>query len=207
FPERRNDTSVVAMKWEELSLPLHISVANMADLYVAQIRNELRTTPGFDWRGWQQAALYALQNHHPSEALEWAQAATDPKGTGQENFNTLATLAEAYAANGKTAEAKAMRDKALHHPTATAIDIHQFARQLMASGKKDDALEVFQLNAKLHPDTWPVNWGLARGYAALGKYPDALKYAKMALPQAPDEANKKNVEGAIQKLAQGLDIN
>ena len=136
-----------------------------------------------------------------------AQAATDPKGTGQENFNTLATLAEAYAANGKTAEAKATRDKALHHPTATAIDIHQFARQLMASGKKDDALEVFQLNAKLHPDTWPVNWGLARGYAALGKYPDALKYAKMALPQAPDEANKKNVEGAIQKLAQGLDIN
>jgi len=207
FPERKNDTAVVAMKWEELSLPLHISVANMADLYVAQIRNELRTTPGFDWRGWQQAALYALQTHHPSEALEWAQAAANPKGSGQENFNTLATLAEAYAANGKTAEAKAARDKALNHPTADAVDVHQYARQLMAAGKKDEALEVFQLNAKLHPDTWPVNWGLARGYAALGKYPDALKYAKMALPQAPDEANKQNVEGAIQKLAQGLDIN
>ena len=207
FTERKNDGAVVALKWEELALPLHLAVPNMADLYIAQMRNELRTTPGFDWRGWQQAAVYALQNRHPSEALEWAQASTDPKGTGQENFNTLATLAEAYAANGRTAEAKATRDKAVNHPTATAIDIHQFARQLMAGGKKDEALEIFQLNAKLHPNAWPVNWGLARGYSAVGKYPDALKYAKMALPQAPDEANKKNVEGAIQKLAQGQDIN
>jgi tetratricopeptide (TPR) repeat protein len=208
FPERRNDNAVVALKWEELSLPLHITVPNMTDLYIAQIRNELRTEPGFDWRGWQQAALYALQNRHPAEALEWANVAVNgANGTGQANFNTLATLSEAYAANGKTAEASATRDKALNHPTATVLDIHQYARQLMAAGKKDDALAVFQLNAKLHPNTWPVNWGLARGYSAVGKYPDALKYAKLALPQAPDEGNKRNIEGAIKKLEQGQDIN
>jgi hypothetical protein len=207
FTERKNDSAVLALKWEELALPLHITVPNMSDLYIAEIKNELRSTPGFDWRGWQQAAMYALQTKHPAEALEWAQAAADPKGSGQENFNTLATLAAAYSANGKTAEAKAARDKALNHPTATALDVHQYARQLMAAGKKDEALEVFQINAKLHPNTWPVNWGLARGYAAVGNYPDALKYAKIALPQAPDDANKKLIEGSIQKLAQGQDIN
>lgn len=208
FTERKNDSATVALEWEELALPLHIAVPNMTDLYIAQIREELRTTPGFDWRGWTQAAVYALQNKRPAEALEWAETAVNgPNGTGQANFNTLATLAEAYAANGKTAEAKATRERALNHPTATVLDIHQYARQLMAGGKKDEALAVFELNAKLHPNAWPVNWGLARGLAANGKFPDALKYAKLALTQAPDEANKKNIESSIQKLAQGQDIN
>ena len=207
FPERKNDSAVVALKWEDLSLPLHISIPNTADLYIAQISNELRTTPGFDWRNWTQAAAYALQTKRPAEALEWADAAVNRPGIGQTNFNTLITLSDAQAANGKTAEAKATRDKALNHPSASAIDIHQYARLLMAGGKKDDALIVFQTNARLHPNTWPVNWGLARGYAAVGKYPDALKYAKLALPQAPDDANKKNIEGAIKKLEAGQDIN
>ncbi len=208
FPERRNDNAVVAMKWEDLALPLHITVPNMTDLYIAQIREELRTTPGFNWQGWQQGALYALQNKRPAEALEWADAAVNaPNGIGQANFNTLATLAQAQEANGKTAEAKATRDKALNHPTATVLDLHQYGRQLMTLGKKDDALAVFQLNAKLHPNAWPVNWGLARGYSAAGKYPEALKYAKLALPQAPDDANKKNIESGIKKLEQGQDIN
>jgi hypothetical protein len=208
FPERKNDSAVVALKWEELALPLHISIPNMTDLYIAAIGNDLRTQPGFDWRGWQQAAGYALGTKHPAEALQWAEtAAHGAGGIGQENFLTLSTLAEAYTANGKTAEAKTARDKAINHPAATALDIHQYGRQLLGRGNKDAALEVFQANAKMHPNSWPVNWGLARAYAATGKYPDALKYAKLALPQAPDEVNKKNIEGAIKKLEAGQDIN
>ena len=208
FPERKNDSAIVAMKWEDLSLPLHITVPNMTDLYIAAIGNDLRTQPGFDWRGWQQAAAYALGAKHPAEGLQWAEAAAHaPNGIGQENFLTLATLSEAYAANGKTAEAKAARDKAINHPTATALDVHQYGRQLLGRGNKEAALEVFQANAKLHPNLWPVNWGLARAYSANGKYADALKYAKLALPQAPDEPNRKNIEGAIKKLEAGQDIN
>jgi len=208
FTERKNDNAVMALKWEDLSLPLRINVPDMTDLYIAKIRNELRTEPGFDWRGWQQAAFYALQNKRPAEALEWADVAVNgPNGIGQTNYQTLSTLAQAYEANGKTAEAKATRDKAINHPTATPIDIHQYARQLMGMGKKEEALAVFQLNAKLHPNVWPVNFGLARGYSSVGKYQDALKYAKLALPQAPDEGNRRNIEGAIKKLEQGQDIN
>ena len=58
---------------------------------------------------------------------------------------------------------------------------------------------MFELNAKRNPGVWPVNGGLARGYSADGNYPEALKYAKLALAQAPDEANKKNLEGADQE--------
>ena len=208
FPERKNDHAVMALAWEDLALPLHIGVPNAADLYIAKITEELRTEPGFDWRGWQQAARYALENKHPAEAMAWAEAAVKaPNGIGQENYLTLSTLADAYDVNNKAAESKATRDKALAHPTATVTDVHQYGRQLLARGKKDDALAIFQLNAKLHPNVWPVNWGLARGYSAVGKFPEALKAAKLALSQAPDDGNKKNVENGIKKLEQGKDIN
>jgi tetratricopeptide (TPR) repeat protein len=208
FPERRLDHATLAMKWEDVALPIHINVPNATDLYIAQIRNELRSEPGFTWHGWQTAARYALDNKRPAEGLAWADQAVNGKnGIGQANFQTLATLADAQEANGKAAEAKATLDAAIHHPTAGVFDLHQLGRQLLARGKKDDALALFQLNAKLHPNVWPVNWGLARGYSSLGKYQDALKYAKLALQQAPDDANKKNIEGAMKKLEQNQDIN
>jgi len=52
-----------------------------------------------------------------------------------------------------------------------------------------------------------VNVSLARANSAKGNYPEALKYAKAALAQVPDEANRKSLEGAIKKLEAGQDIN
>ena len=87
------------------------------------------------------------------------------------------------------------------------FDLHSYGRQLLAQGKKEEALRVWQLNAKRHPNEWPVNVGLARGYSAVGNYKEALKYAKLAVAQAPDDGNKKNLEDAIKKLEAGKDMN
>jgi hypothetical protein len=46
-----------------------------------------------------------------------------------------------------------------------------------------------------------------RGYSANGEYANALKYAKVALPQAPDAANKSAIENFIKVLSEGKDIN
>jgi hypothetical protein len=208
FTERRNDHATVAMKWEELAVPIDINVPNAADLYIANLRNELRDSPGFSDPTWQQAARYALDNKHPAEALAWAQTAnTGGGGIGRKNFTNLMTLAEAYDANGKTAEAAKAREEAMNHPSAAPLDLHAYARQLLAGGKKAEALQVWELNAKRYPGVWPVNVGLARGYSAAGRYAEALKYAKLAAAQAPDEANKKNLEGMVKKLESGQDIN
>ena len=59
---------------------------------------------------------------------------------------------------------------------------------------------MFELNAKRHPNAWPVNVGLARGYAAVGRTEEALKYAKLAVAQAPDEVNKKNLKKMVEDL-------
>ena len=117
------------------------------------------------------------------------------------------TLADAQEANGKSAEAAKSREAAMNDPSATVFDLHGYGRQLIAKGKKEEALKVFQLNAKRNPNAWPTNGGLARGYSASGNYPEALKYAKLALAQAPDEGNRKNLENMIKKLEAGQDIN
>jgi Protein of unknown function (DUF2911) len=207
FTERKPDRATVALQWEEVQIPWTISVDNATDLYLARIREELRNNTGFSWQNWLAAAQYALQAKRPNDALEFADRAINFQFVGQENFRTLNTLADAQDAAGKTAEAKATREKAWAHPTASVIDLHQAGRQLQQQGKKEDALRIWELNAKRYPNTWPVHVGLARGYSAAGRYKDALKHAKLALAQAPDDANRQNLQAGIKKLEEGKDMN
>jgi tetratricopeptide (TPR) repeat protein len=207
FTDRMPDHATAALKWEDLQVPFRISVPNAVDLYLAQIRKELRSDPGFAWTNWNGAARYALQNKRVEDAVTFARTAVGPAFPGQENYTTLSTLADALDAAGKSADAAAARDKALNHASATAMDLNQYGRRLLNQKKKEEALKVYELNAKRFGGAWPVNVGLARGYSAMGRYADALKYAKLALAQAPDDANRKMLEDAIKKLEAGKDMN
>jgi len=207
FRDRKLDHATAVLSWEDLELPLDITVENAKDLYADNMERELRSSPGFTWVGWNTAANYCLTNKtHLDEGLRWAERSVDVSKGGQANFTTLSTLADLQQANDKTAEAKQTRTRALHDPTAGPIDLHQYARQLLAQKHTAEAVEVFELNAKLHPNAWPVHLGLARGYAAAGRRKEAIEQAKLALPTAPDEGNRKNIQGIIEKLEQGKDI-
>jgi hypothetical protein len=46
-----------------------------------------------------------------------------------------------------------------------------------------------------------------RGYAALGDRKKAIEEAKLAIPQAPDEVNKKNLQNLLKQLEEGKEIN
>jgi len=206
FTDRKPDQAVLALKWENLQLPMTIKVSNVADVYLAQIKNELQTS--FDWQAWNAAANYALQNkRNLVEAQRWAENAVSGTFIGQENFTTLSTLARLQEANGKVEDSKKTFDRALAHPTAGPIQVHQYARQLLTDGKKEEAMRAFELNARRHPNVWPVNVGLARGHAAMGRNQEALKYARLALTQAPDEGSKKNTEGLVKQLEEGKNVN
>jgi hypothetical protein len=208
FTVREPEKAVVALKWEELAVPITITVPNAKEIYVEDLRKELRTDLGFYANNWRLAADYCLTNKVDlPQALAWARkAATDPN-VGQENFQNLTTLWRAELANGLEADAAKTLDKALAHPTATPVQIHYLGRQLLGEGKKAEAMKIFELNARRFPNQWPVNVGLMRGYAALGDTKKALEYAKLALPQAPDPLNKKNLENMIKLLGEGKDIN
>lgn len=206
FTDRQRDKATVALKWEKLQVPFTVSVDNVNELYFARIREELRSSPGFTWTNWNAAAQFALQSKaNLAEGLAWAEQAANGQ-SGQKNFTTLSTLSQLQAANGKTAEAQKSIDEALGHPTAGPIDLHLYGRSLLAQKKVDEAMKVFQMNAKRHPGVWPTEVGLTRGFAAQGKKKEALAHAKLALAQAPDEGNKKNVESQIKLLEEGKDL-
>ena len=48
---------------------------------------------------------------------------------------------------------------------------------------------------------------MTRGLSANGEFAKALEFANKALPLAPNETNKKAVEGMIEKLKAGKDVN
>jgi hypothetical protein len=208
FRDQKPDSVTAVLRWEDLQLPFAIKVENLNDLYVENMRQELRSKGGVNWRGWTTAAQFCLTRKiHPDDALLWARRGADPNFGGQENSTTLFTLALALDANGKAAEGKAMLVKAIHHPNAGPADVHVIGRQLIAMHRPADAMEVFTTNAQLHPNAWPVHFGLARGHAALGHKDQAIAEAKLALPQAPDPANQKAIRDFIANLEAGKPVN
>ncbi len=208
FIERKLDRATVALEWEELRLPISIEVEDAVGLYIENLRNELRSAAGFDARNLDAAAQYCVQqNRSLDEALRWAEDAVSVPGIGQTTFGTLSTKALVLEKLSRTKEAGETMAVALDLPGTQAIEIHQYGRQLLAQGRKNEALAVFQKNQKRFGDAWPVHVGLARGYSAMGDYKTALMHAQIAVGQAPDTLNRKNLENAIELLKQGKDMN
>jgi hypothetical protein len=202
FTDRQTDRATLAMQWEDLQVPFTITVDTMDDLYVDTMAKELRGSAGFIWENWNTAAQYCRDHKtHLDRGLRFAeQAAHGSGGIGQENFTTLMTLADLQAMNGKAEEAEKSRQQAILVPGATPIEIHLYGRQLQGQGKNDEAMKIFEANAKRFPNQWPVHVGLARGYSGVGKKKEALAEARLALAQVPDEQNKKALEGMIKTL-------
>ncbi|MFN7996537.1 MAG: DUF2911 domain-containing protein [Bryobacteraceae bacterium] len=207
FTTRRPAESVAELQWEELAVPWTIKVENIDDLYISKIKENLTNVQGFGWRGWVAASQFCVaQNTHLEQALEWAEIAVSKPFIGEANFNTLSNKAQVLEKLGRTEEAKQAMDQAIHHRSATPIDLHQYGRKLLGEKKNQEALEVFRLSNERNGDQWPVHVGLARGYAANGNSKQALEHARKALAQAPDPLNRQSLEAMVAALEAGRPI-
>jgi hypothetical protein len=207
FTERKPTSTVAELQWEDLSIPWSIS-ADVNEIYISRLRSELTTVPGFDFRSYAAAARFCATNKtHLEDGLKWADASISMPGIGQKAFASYSAKAQVLTAMNRMDEAKKEMDEAVQLPGTTALEIHQYGRQLLGMKKTDEALKVFQLNAQRNGDAWPVHVGLARGYSAAGDNKQALEHAKKALTQAPDELNRKSLEGMIKTLSEGQSIN
>ena len=208
FTTRAADHAVLEMAWEHKRVPFRIEVPNHHELVVANLREELTNQKGFSWVNVSAAANYCLQNDvNLEEALTWAETAISAPFIGNENFTTLSTKAGILMKLDKKPDAMAIMAKAIEHPTATVLQIHQYGRQLIGIGDKEKAMEVFEYNMERHGDIWPVRVGMMRGLSALGKFDEALKHAKVALERAPDQLNKDSLANAISSLEKKQDVN
>ncbi|HKQ58558.1 MAG TPA: DUF2911 domain-containing protein [Candidatus Eisenbacteria bacterium] len=200
FTERKTDRATLALKWERLQIPIRITVDNVNDLYVANLRQEFRNAQAFKWQTFRDAAIFCLTSKSNYEqGLAWAKEAVSRPGAGVENLQTLSVVAELQIAMGNVEEGHRTMAKALAARDANPLDIHGIARFQQMSGNTAYAKDLFAMNAKRFPNQWPVNLGLARSYALSGDNKQAVIYAKKALPQAPDETQRKNIEGLIKQ--------
>jgi tetratricopeptide (TPR) repeat protein len=201
-----NATSAIAtLRWEKKQIPFKVEV-DVTEVVLADIRQKLENSPGFNRQTWEQAANYSLNNGGDlNEALGWVNGTIAGQFFSQKNFNNMNIKAGILTKMEKTTEADAVMDEALD--LATVFETHGYGRQLIAQGNKERALKVFKMNAKKNKGTWPVDFGLARGYASNGEYAKALKHLKVAEGRAPDQLNKDAIAGFMVKLQNGEDIN
>lgn len=204
FLNETENTATIALEWEKLMIPFKIEVDYVKE-QIASFRRELRTEKGFIWESWNQAAQWCVQrNTNLDEALLWADSASSPTFGGDRSFTAHSTKAQVLEKLGRSAEAQQeMKDAMVY---GSMNEIHQYARQLVASKRTKEAMEVFNANYKKYPNQFTTLIGLGRGYSANGDYKNALKYMTQALPLAPT-AQKNNVEMMIQKLKEGKDVN
>ena len=207
FDNREPSTATAFIQWENKKASFSIEVPNANELYISKMRDELRSSPGFDYRNWSTAAQFCATNKiNLEEALTWADGAMNPTIGGVEDFNSLSTKANVLKAMGRDADAEPIMDKAIKIPNTPVGIIHQYARGLLVAGKKEKAMEVFQFNAKTHPeDKFTTNVGLARGYTELADKKNAIKHWELAIKNIP-ENQKTNIgfyEGELKKVKEG----
>lgn len=201
FSNQREETATLALEWEQLRFPFEIKVDYVAT-QLESFRNELRTERGFIWQSWEQAAAWCAQrNVNLEQALQWADSASSPTFGGDKMFSTFLTRADILERLGRGDEAAVVIKSAL--PKAAMQEVHMYGRRLLQQKKAAEALEIFLYNHKTYPNEFTTLAGLTRGYAANNDAKKALKYAKLALPLAPNDLNKQAVQAMIEKLEKG----
>lgn len=207
FTDVKKDSATLALRWERKRIPLPITLDTDA-IVVASLKEELRGDKQFQFQNWLTASQYLQVNNLDLDlALQWADTALSGQFVGQRTFGTLANKAVLLARLDRPAEAKPLLDELV--ATGSAFQLHALGRQLLQNRQPQLAMQVFETNAVKHPNTWPVNYGLARGHSALGNYEAALAALLQAEKEVPagDLVNPPVIKANIEKLRRSQDIN
>ncbi|MES2776480.1 MAG: DUF2911 domain-containing protein [Bacteroidota bacterium] len=201
FINQTDNKATIALTWEKWMFPFTIEV-DVEKTQLASFRNELKNNKGFQWQAWAEAAEYcADHNINLEEALKWADYGINGVFIGEKNFRTLSAKARVLRQLKRLPEADALMTEAL--PLGKINEVHGYARQVLAAGRTELAIQAFKENYKKFPNTFTTNMGMARAMSAAGDAKESLKYAKIAFTQAPDAANKSAIQGIIEKLEKG----
>lgn len=201
FNNQTGKSVEVALEWESWRIPFVIET-DLAVTTLANIQAQMSGALGFDPPSLQAAANWCLTNNmNYEQALRWITSATDPNLGGVNNFNALSVRSGLLNKIGKKEEAEKFMQQAVEN--ASSIELHQYGRQLLSQKKVAEAMAVFEKNYTKSKGAWPSNVGMMRGFSANGNIKKALEHARLALSQAPDDVNRKNLEASIKTLESG----
>lgn len=205
FLNQKENSIDVALEWERWRISFTVSF-DLKQNVLASIKSQMVGAIGFDPASLSAAARWCLNNEvNLDEALHWVSTASNPKLGGQNTFTNATIKAGILEKMGKQSEADVIMKASLDN--ANVSELHMYGRQLLQRKNIEEAFKVFELNLKKHNGVWPSHVGMMRAYDAKGDYIKALEHAKMALTQAPDDLNKRNLTDSIAKLEKGKSIN
>ena len=195
FAELTDSSALLTLSWEKLRVPISMTFDTPALVYAEARDSYLRGPAGFTWQGFNQAAQYCVRkNMNLDQALVWV----DRSIGINENFGNLRTKASILDKLGKTSEATALREISMK--LATEADLNNLGYTLMNGGKVKEAIEIFQKNAKLYPDSWNVYDSLAEALEKSGDAKGAINNYEKAFSLVRDEANRKRLSDTLAKL-------
>jgi hypothetical protein len=156
FTDVTANSSLLTLRWEKLEVPIKIDV-DVHAIVEAGMPDQLRGLSSFGWEAWYEAAHYAHQEKiAPEKAMKWVDASI-ARGANFENQSLKAALLEEA---GQADKAKAIRDEMLED--ATNADLNKYGYELANKGRTADAVKIFELNAKRHPEDPNVHDSLGR---------------------------------------------
>jgi len=195
FGDFSADAATLSLRWEKLSVPIHLAVQT-DQLVVDYARNAyLRGQAGFSWQGPNSAAAYCLRHKlNLDEALTWS----DRSLGMTQNYTNLSVKAGLLEALGHTAEAAPLRQQAV--AVATEPELNTLGYQYLQSKQMEKALELFKANVAAHPESWNTHDSLAEACQMSGDTKTAIEHYRKALELVKDDTNKARIAGTLEQL-------
>ena len=136
FDPVTEDSAQVNIRWEKISVPFTVKVADVAATTMAHLKNAVSNAKPDDWRTALRAGNYLLNNQNPADDAQ-GMAWIDQSIKVKETFQNLATKANALYKAGKKEEAIALGEQAVQKGKADKVDTAGFEKRLadMKAGK------------------------------------------------------------------------
>ena len=194
FNDVTADSATLVLRWAELEVPIKLSV-DVHSVVLAGMGDQLRGLSAFGWEAWYEAAKYADQEQiAPDQAMKWV----DMSIARGPNFENQTLKAKLMDEQGKKEEAKALRTAMLDE--ASNAQLNTYAYTLLNQGKTAEAVKVFEMNAKKHPDDPNVYDSLGEGYMINGQKDAAIKSFKKSLGMHPPDGVRANSIKCLKRM-------
>jgi len=191
-----DDSAHVTLRWDELAVPVRLDTDPSSVLAQAADSRLRKLSPDAD--GWLEAAEWGLQNGVDKQlVLSWADEAVAQRKT----FTSLGLKAEVLDSLGRGEEAMPLKQEAW--TVATEGEITGMAQQLESAGASSDALRLYQLNVRNHPESWRAHDRLGQALVTAGDAAAARSAFTQALALAGDDESRERIETRLADLGEG----
>ena len=136
FDPVTEDSAQVNIRWEKISVPFTVKVADVAATTLAKLKTTVGNAKPDDWRTPMQAGNYLINNQNPADdaqGMMWLDQSIKVK----ETFQNLVAKSNALFKAGKKEEAIALGEQAVQKGKADKVNTEAFEKRLadMKTGK------------------------------------------------------------------------